>query len=739
MMLSKQFYISAGIVLALIIISLLFLFTKEDHLATKVIGLPGEYQIHQAYPPYSGPHPSTLQRPEETFPFPIKPGQPGPIQPLFAGPLQYPYVCRTEQAGLGQPLIDNQQAAGIAIYEMDGDRKTDKILGYSKDCSLATRIHYYYKRMNDENFYPIEHANDDIEQILIQGKPQDFIVRVETGTINRHPYIIYLLKGSHDQALKADTRFWNRKLIYQFRGGVGIGKIQGRLQIAKLLNRRKTELLQGYAVIHSTANQTSNHYDIWLSEDTALRLKRQFISQYGEPEYTVGLGGSGGAIQQYLLAQNNPSILDAAVALYSYPDMITKTPHVLDCELLEYFFDVTDVDNPRWSDWNQRKFIEGMNTLNGQINKYTWVNALANLVTAKSIRISAGNSECIQAWRGLSPLILNPRYPLLLDKISAPILQQSQLNYWDSMRYIYGSSDDGLTHVTWDNVGVQYGLIALKQQRISIQEFLKLNASVGGWKKPGDMQAEAFWFLGDNPTLNPKGFSVWSEHNMVLSYDPIKQPAPRTEGYLPAIQAAYRSGQVFLGYLNIPLIDLRHYREEELDMHHTVASFSSRARISKAQKSIGNQVIWMTHQPHTPTPEALAAIDRWMQQIHANPAASVADNKPKDIIDSCFDAKGRLIARGEHVWDGPWNQKPAGECYKTYPPFSTSRMMAGEDITGSILKCQLQTIAQAITSGLYQAIDMGPYQSELEKIFPQGVCDYSKADMGLPDDLLSRH
>lgn len=737
---ATKFYIVIALTFTITPVWLWSLHRKDVQPLPKVIGLPSHYNIKQSYSPYRGPHPSQLQRPQETFPFPIKPGQTGPVKPLFAGPLQYPYICRSEQSDLGQPLVDNYEQAGIAIYQLNEDgNKTDQLLGYSKDCSIATRIHYYYKKANDDLFYPLQQATDDIKQITINGQTINYIVRAETGTINRHPYMIYLLKGPNDQPQQADGAYWNKRLIYQFRGGVGIGKTQGRLNIKKLLNRRTEQLAQGYAIIHSTANQTSNHYDIWLAEDTAIRLKRQFISQFGKPDYTVGLGGSGGAIQQYLLAQNNPEILDAAIALYSFPDMITKTPHVLDCELLEYYFDVSDADNPKWANWTNRQFIEGMNSIDGRFNKYTWVTALANLLTLKPIHISSGNSECVQSWRGLSPLILNPRYPALSDKIAENILQQTQLNYWDSLKYIYGTSSDGFTHVTWDNVGVQYGLMALKQNLISINEFIKINSAIGGWKNPRDMQAEHFWFLGPNIRLNPSGFSVWSQQNMMHSEDPVNQPAPRSQGNLSAIEAAYRSGQVFLGRFNIPLIDLRHYLEQDLDMHHSVGSFSARARINKAQTSIGNQVMWMTQKPHTPVPEALAAIDRWMKRIKQNPAVSVADNKPDDILDSCFDRDGKLIAQGNNVWDGPWNQKAAGQCYKTYPPFSTSRMMAGEDITGSILKCQLQTLTQAIDSGLYQPINMRPYQTVIERIFPQGVCDYTKPDMGLPEDLLSRH
>ena len=46
---------------------------------------------------------------------------------------------------------------------------------------------------------------------------------------------------------------------------------------------------------------------------------------------------------------------------YSYPDMITQTIHVGDCELLEHYFDHTDGDNPRWRDVEQRELVEGLN------------------------------------------------------------------------------------------------------------------------------------------------------------------------------------------------------------------------------------------------------------------------------------------------------------------------------------------------------------------------------------------
>ncbi len=91
---------------------------KPDTSKPIVLGLPSTFVSNPVMAPYNGPHPRLLKRPEETFNFPIKLGESGPVQPLFAGPLQYPFICMTEDSGLGQPLVDNNEKAGIAIYKM---------------------------------------------------------------------------------------------------------------------------------------------------------------------------------------------------------------------------------------------------------------------------------------------------------------------------------------------------------------------------------------------------------------------------------------------------------------------------------------------------------------------------------------------------------------------------------------------------------------------------------------------
>ncbi len=144
---------------------------------------------------------------------------------------------------------------------------------------------------------------------------------------------------------------------------------------------------QGYAVVNSTGLRTNTHYNLQLGGETALMLKEHFIEDHGVPRYTVGVGGSGGAIQQYVYAQNHPGLLDAAIPQYSYPDMVTQTIHVGDCELLEHYFDVTDRANPTWRDPETRQAIMGLNASDspknlsqGEIEQWNLLYALYGLL-----------------------------------------------------------------------------------------------------------------------------------------------------------------------------------------------------------------------------------------------------------------------------------------------------------------------------------------------------------------------
>jgi hypothetical protein len=349
-----------------------------------------------------------------------------------------------------------------------------------------------------------------------------------------------------------------------------------------------------------------------------------------------------------------------------------------------------------------------------------------------------GNSECVNGWRGLSPLALNPLYGAARGQelfVPQADVASIEWTHFGDLVNVYGVDADGFARNFWDNVGVQYGLEAVASGAIAPQEFLKLNTVAGGWKNEPDMVQEGCPFFPPG-CIDLSRWDPWSARNQVYSVNPLA-PAPRTEGNIVAMNAAYESGLVFIGDIDIPIIDWRHYLEEALDMHNSHQSFSARQRMRNFRGNSDNQVIWFTDArggaQFDQTGEAFEVIDEWMGNILANPDAGVAGNKPARAVDRCFNLDGSEVAAGDDVWDGILDGNPPGVCTLAFPIFGTSRIAAGGPISGSIFKCQLKPVAQAIGDGDYGAWSpSSAEQAALNAIFPAGVCDFSLPDAGLP-------
>ena len=675
-------------------------------------------------------------------------GETGPAGPVFSGPHQYPFICYTYESGLGQPIIDNQEGRGNAVFpEYNGiPLITADPIGYSENCGIATRVDYLYYSTNANDFVPLSDpamVPEDAEKILIRGKEENFVIRLERGTINRFIYSIAMLAPyteSLDKPNKLNLKAWNKKLLYKFHGGVGIGHWQGDYTLSKEHALHYDALKRGFAVAFSTGTVTRTHYNLQLSEETALMLKAHFIATYGKPKFTIGLGGSGGAIQQYVIGQNNKSILDGAIAQLSYPDMITQTIHISDCELLERYFDTEYFLNPssQWSDWSQRTLIEGLAANN---------TAIVDPWSASPYAPFPGSDECINGWRGLIQNVINPTrtdpsyiQALQLYRYPPDVIANIKWSHWNDLGNIYPQDENGVAYSTLDNVGVQYGLRALRSSAISASEFVQINACVGGWRLPQDMT------IGDYPwNPNSSQLDPWDQANM--NVNPIAcrfgDVAPRSVGNLDAMHAAYTSGQVFQGEIEIPILDIRWNLEPVLDMHHIQGSFSARARMREHDKKVKNQIIWIAEcsdlDPVTledncafdPTPKALEVMDQWLTNLRS-------DNKvhkalPDEAVDTCFDETGSVIYAGADAWNGILDKKTKGPCTNYFTIYSTSRQQAGGDYRADIFKCALKPLTQAIDDGDYGETVFTPLQlGLLNQIFPQGVCDYDQDDLGKP-------
>ena len=696
-------------------------------------------------------------------------------------------------------------------------------MGWSERCQADARVEYRYRATDGSRktlpagltTLPADIAMIDVSTMVgadrmdLGGATQiPYLFRYERGTLpdTRFIYSIAMLVP-FDEYLAGpgaprDDRYWNGRLVFSFGGGVGIGHSQGDLSGGD--SQMHEALRIGHAVVYSSGTRTSTHYNLKLGGRTALELKARFVATHGDPLYTVGIGGSGGGIQQYVYAQNHPELLDALIPQYSYPDMTTQTINVGDCELLEHYMDVLDGDNPRWANWDNRELLQGQNTIEGFTS--SWQQRTGD----------TGSSECIEGWRGATPLALNPTFGLavgaedailpyageLLTKValgqpavpddfpdlgrllrtSADPDDRVEWTHWADVAEVYGVDPaTGRARTPWDNVGVQYGLRSVARGEITPEEFLELNAKVGSWKAENTPESCGMVIAMTDATLGAFAKALgmctgdeldqYSARQMDVSTD-VADPAPRRAADVAAITAAFESGLEFDGKLgrDIPILDVRHYLEDQLDMHNVHQSFVVRERIRRAMGTTDNHVVWfLDARPDVDdgaTDElfdrGFKLMDEWVLNMQAAPAGapaaaaapaalSAADAKPAGAVDSCWSTDGTLIASGDDVWsgavelaltgEGAWTGTaptevdgvPVGACSATFPIHSTSRIVAGGPITNDVYKCHLKSVEQSIADGDYGEWSPDPYeQATLENIFPTGVCDWSLRSVGYP-------
>jgi hypothetical protein len=150
-----------------------------------------------------------------------------------------------------------------------------------------------------------------------------------------------------------------------------------------------------------------------------------------------------------------------------------------------------------------------------------------------------------------------------------------------------------------------------------------------------------------------------------------------------------------------------------------------RARLAPGEAA--RHVIWFTADEATladAVMEGLSVLDR----VLATHGAAVAAG----FVDKCFASNGAVIASGADVWDGVLNAKPPGACARAFPIYSSPRIVAGDSIRGDMFKCALKPVSAALADGTYKTDFTSSQRAWLERIFPQGVCDYSQRDQGRP-------
>jgi hypothetical protein len=582
--------------------------------------------------------------------------------PVLSGPHQSPYICQTNDAALGDPL--------------------------DADCSGRTTVQYFYKSTNPGATLPntpladpcAPYPADLATTTTTEGTTAPYLIRVESGTVNRAVYRIAILDDPHARGCTSTytpTAGWNERLVYAFGGGCGTGHHQGGSATSSFARADEVAFTLptiglGYAQMTTSLNEAGVSCNDVTSAESMAMLKEYFIERYGVPRWTLGRGGSGGALQQNMIASNYPGLLDGLITQSEFTDNTTVADEVLDCKLLDRVFG----SNPAL--WNE---------------------------AAKQAVTGFATSDTCATWESVFSPLLDPRncdvsVPRELVYDPATNRGGTRCTLQDNESNIYGTDPaTGFAPSWFDNLGVQYGLDAVRTGRITPQQFVDLNTAAGGLD------------IDNNPV------------------------ATRSSAAVRTIETAYQSGRVTNGRPlgDIPILSLNLYVDPvpQFDVHDRVRPFITRARIARAYGDAGNQVIWtynaqdLVYQPFYNPPaytRALAAMTTWLDRITVDRAAGdahtrVVRDRPAELVDEC-----RAVNDGPAVTD-------VARCDALFPVHRTTRLVAGAPLTDDVLKCTLKPVDAAD-----YASSPVPFTSAqldaLRAAFPSGVCDYGKPGIG---------
>jgi hypothetical protein len=249
---------------------------------------------------------------------------------------------------------------------------------------------------------------------------------------------------------------------------------------------------------------------------------------------------------------------------------------------------------------------------------------------------------------------------------------------------------------------VQYGLAALNAGMITPQQFINLNRDIGGFDRD-------------------------------MNHIPSRHRAD-----VQASRRALESGRILYGGAGLastPIIDYRSYTDhaENGDIHMIVHQFSTRARLRAANGHSDNQVmqvggLWGYTEDNPDMRNIFREMDSWLMSIKNDStdmdlAQKVIANKPITLTEACWDNTGETHVKIVEEQTFVGNSR----CNELYPAYPTPRIAAGATLANDVVSCQLRAPEMAD-----YRVTFSPEQStQLDAVFPQGVCDWSLGDASL--------
>ncbi len=562
--------------------------------------------------------------------------------PIFSGPPLQPFVCTSAEQGFGEPL--------------------------DADCATVTQIRHFYRRQAGD-FVPISDITapypDDLAYAEFRpGERVPFIVRVESGTRNRALYHIAVLDDPRRTYGEWDAvRSWNQRLAFSYGGGCGTQYNQGSRALESVLDA--TLLGEGFAHVVSSFMVMGHQCNDVLAAETTMLLKEHFIEQYGEPVWSLGLGEAGGAALVLLIAQNYPGLLDGLLPGMTYPDAFSLRNAALDCRLLQRHFEQSSVS---WTP-EQRQAVEGF----APGTCAAWADTVADALVADA---GCGIDEALIYHPELNPG--GARCTLFDTNVAS----------------VGRDPDTGFAHQVLDNRGVQYGLQAVQDGRISAEAFVALNERVGGLDRDGHWVPQ------------------------------------RTQAQPAGVTLAYRSGRLNRGagaLASVPILHYRAYTDGQGDVHDFLHDLQVRERLRQANGNADNQRIWVQADalPLEPLRAlALQTMTQWLDALQAQdpdtpPLTRVNRARPATAVDACWTAAGERI-------DEALDIAAPGQCLGLYPVHASPRLAAGGGLAEDVMVCARRPLERSA----YRASFSDAQWARLEAVFAQGVCDWSQPGEG---------
>jgi hypothetical protein len=525
-----------------------------------------------------------------------------------------------------------------------------------------------------------------------QGKTVPFIIRQETGYQDRDQYQISVLYQPGQPWSPWDPQAqWNHKLLITHGASCGIEHQSGSAPSTTsdtvgvpggpgVGDSPTTALGRGFAVMSTALDNSGHNCNLVTQAESLVMAKEHLVEEYGTIRYTIGTGCSGGSLAQQHIANAYPGIYQGILPQCSFPDAWSTGQQLASYHLLRLY----EEDPSKWAPgviWTPAQIaaVEGHpNHVNAIVFDSVYWTDLAVPddgcagVPAQddyNAQTNPGGVRCDLADYMIN--VLGPREP----------------QDWSPMEKAVGHGFGGLP---FSDVGMQFGLEALQKGEITPQQFVDLNAKVGG----EDVD--------------------------------IKPTAARTDAVEPALRNAYLSGAIneTNNMKDVAIIDLR--GPDPGAFHDAYRSWAIRARLEREEGHFPkNDVIWFGETPLIGDPnyttQGLLAMDRWLSAVEADHrdaplSQKIADDRPADVHDQCSNIPGVDQVNLPGVGEVCQNQD-------LQTRFATPAMVAGEGVATDTNRCQLKPLRR---EDYYPLAFTDAEWAQLEQAFPTGVCDWSK-------------